>query len=307
MLGINLRMESPLLFLHIKRLVAKDRVYLISTLNTNILQKNINNLSLTLNGLVAFLEGRSAYNRILLKKMLFHKFLFLVNMEFSTTKAFKDLSLVFVKIFSKYCIISMKSNNLFKLNSVKDMTIYPTFSTSVLQRYVGNISLSEMGLYNIKQNAFNKGNCFKGLNVYIDTINTEFYKGKLANNNSNILLTQSRFVTKLLNEPELFSKFSLILPFKSLYTEEGQQFFDLFMNQKAIVNVKPSVLNEKSFSDILTTLSTFMMRDSMMFVSSPLSMNVESWIQALGLQSLECEQNFNTTYKGINMIDSNLF
>lgn len=302
LLGVNLRMESPLLFLHIKRLVAKNRIFLISTLNINVLQKNIYNLSLTFNGLVSFLEGRSVYNRILLKKLFSHRFLFLTNLEFSVSVAFKNLLMILTNIFSKYYMYNIKLKSLVK--SPRNLAFSsPAFSISVLQRYVGNISLSEMGFHGECKGAFEVCNAFQGLSLYIDDTGSHGYDSVKAR--SNILFMQSRFITKLFNNKSLVSNFSLILPFKSLYVEDNQSFFDIFLKQKLIANIKPAVLNEKSLSEILQTFSTFIAKDSTVFVQPFLSLNFGTWVQGLGLQksSNKKASALTPTYQGVSLMD----
>lgn len=179
----------------------------------------------------------------------------------------------------------------------------PTFSISVLQRYVGNISLSEMGFHGADRSAFEVCNVFQGLSLYIDDIGSYGYDSFKAG--SNILFMQSRFITKLFNNKKLASNFSLILPFKSLYVEDNQPFFDIFLKQKLIANIKPAVLNEKSLSEILQTFSTFIAKDSTVFVQPSLSLNFGTWIQGLGLHKSSNKRTsaFTFTYQGVSLMD----
>lgn len=263
LLGVNLRMESPLLFLHIKRLAYKGRLQIITALNINLIQENINNLSLTLNDLISFLEGRSKYNRILLKKLVFHRFLVLANQEISTSTNFKPMLLILKQIFSRYRSLFNKTIFLPSLNN----SFF--FSISILQRYVGNISLSEMGLYGLKSNVY-ENSCKKPnvnkLTLSLDVIENENVKYCNRNNNtSNILFIQTTNINQILRQSHSNFRYSLVLPFKPLYVEENEIFFDIFLKQKSIVNVKPTNLNEKSFSDLLRTFSTFIFRKSSFF------------------------------------------
>lgn len=269
MLGVNLRMESPLLFLHLKRLASKNRVYFMSALNVNLLNKDINNISLTFNKFLSFLEGRSIYNRVLLKKVAFHKFLFLINTELAQSVLCKPLLLFFSEIFSRYKV------NLHSIPSVVSKKIqqtsqqYRSFTFSVLQRYVGNISLAEMGLYKTSLHSSflqNISTRQSGLNLYIDDLISIDQQKHNSSNDINVLFTQTIYINQMFNNSALSSNYSLILPFKSQYVEDNEYFFDIFMQQKALVSVKPNTLNEKSFSEIFKSLSTFVTKASNIFL-----------------------------------------
>lgn len=262
-LGVNLRMEAPLLFLHLKRLYSLGRIVVLSALQTVFFEKKVNNVGLTLNKFIAFLEGRTVYNRMVVKKLFFYKFLFLINVEHSTMSFFQPLKAVFSKIFKE--LEFGLSNNFFANSGLILNTIIgkqtSTLSFGVLQRYVGNISVNEFALISMSSSYKFFSNFKSRLNLYIDTVCPTTVVKSNTNVDSNILLAQSSYINEIFQNPNFLS-FSLIMPFKSVYINTEEVFFDLFMREKSVVNIKPASLNERSFEAILDTFSLYITKTS---------------------------------------------
>lgn len=254
-IGVNLRMEAPLLYLQFKKLYNKGFLQLYQSHSSfKVDNMNQNQFGVTMKSLLKLFEGRSDKTRLFVNKYLFYKYLILINLEVSYSPLFSQLFILFDKFFSfldflykqsGFCIVS--EDNTKSESSAKNMFY------GVIQRYVGNISITEIGFSLIFNQNLMKGHT---LNFFYDiTVDSQFciseqVSAKEFNVNSILFNSTVSELTLLKNQ------MSLIIPFKGPL-EEDQSFLDIFLHNKISKKIIPENTLRKNLEEIFTALSLF--------------------------------------------------
>jgi hypothetical protein len=151
--------------------------------------------------------------------------------------------------------------NSIKRTLVPSMNVnFVSLSFGVLQRYVGNISAGEFAFVS-RSTPYDLTLSHKGpsvLNVCVDV--AESAQSVIGSTDLNILFAQSAYINEIFKRTT--SSFSLIIPYKSIYVNEEESFFDAFLRQKSVINVKPASLDEKSLEEIFNTFSLYVVKMS---------------------------------------------
>lgn len=242
-IGLNLRLEAPLLFLQIARLIKFKQIKLLTfnALNYNNIYKQQNQIGVSVCNLLQFIEGRLKLSRFFFKYFIFYKCL--VFLPESLNVSFTPMSLIFnvLSIF-KENLYSIYSKKIYFFNKVM---ISDFFIISVIQKNTSNLSLYEIGLPYLFQNKLSKAFPSNQLILAYDTslfFSTKIFK-KLKQSGSevySILFSMNSY------ESSLLEKFNLIIPLANIY-QINESFLNLYLNiyktQKVNVNKTYDVLN----------------------------------------------------------------
>lgn len=236
LLGVNLRMEAPLLYLQFKKLYNKGFLNLYqSNSSFNVDFVNDKQLGITMKNLIKLFEGRSDKARLLINKFLFYKYLVLINLEVSYSPLFSQLQILFERFFNFIEFLYKQAGLVSAISGdqIQDVSAKNTFY-GVIQRYVGNISITEIGI-SLVYNQMLYDSYFLNkrgvLHFFYDaTIDTQLriYKNST---NYNLKPNSILFNSSISDLTPLKDQMMLIIPFKGLY-EEDQSFLDIFLCKK---------------------------------------------------------------------------
>jgi hypothetical protein len=149
-IGLNIRLENPLLNLQLKNLVSNNKLKVYSLGSNYYNSYNIHSIGVNFSSYLKMIEGKSSLNQILFE--VFDRFFVLVNQKITFSNLFK-FSFMFLNNFVKFSNIKL-SNNFFENSFI-----------SVLPRSVGFISSSELG-FSHSENAYLNYK-HKNLNYYL--------------------------------------------------------------------------------------------------------------------------------------------
>jgi len=258
LLGVNLRMEAPLLYLQFKKLYNKGFLNLYqSNSSFSVDFVNDNQLGITMKSLIKLFEGRSDKARLFINKFLFYKYLILINLEVSYSPLFSKLVILFERFFNFVEFLYKQAGLIsFLPKDQTQETLAKNTFYGVIQRYVGNISITEIGLslvYN--QMLYNSyfSNKQGVLNFFYDTtIDTQLriYKNLTYHN---IKPNSILFNSSISDLMPLKDQMMLVIPFKGLY-EEDQSFLDIFLHKKISKKILPENILRKNLEEIFTAL-----------------------------------------------------
>ena len=136
--GVNLRMESPLLYFNLQRKVKKKKisVFSLGAAYSNF-KETLRDIGVVSTSFLELIEARLLYSRIIFKSIVFSRLYFVLNYIYSTHSfGFRVLEFFFYKVTG---IINSSEGTSF-FNIKEDLGCI-----GVLQRYVGLIVLAELG------------------------------------------------------------------------------------------------------------------------------------------------------------------
>lgn len=260
-------MEAPLIFLHFKKLKTKGFLNIFCS-GSNFLNKentyDVQN-DISLHTFLKVLEGRSYNVRLFLKRLLFIKILIMTNIEMTFTPYFKYFVVLFDNFFfliDKKLTLPVNHINVSHINSFVPFLNGSSCAFTVLQRYTGLISCSEIGLFknqfsktlqiSSKNNNKKKSN---NLNIFFDTsfiAHKQFSFRNQLDGCFNVL-----FNATTLDISNLNGFFNLLLPVKTSYEVETT-YIDVFLKKKTSEIILSVESTRKELKNVILALSVFM-------------------------------------------------
>lgn len=260
-------MEAPLLYLQFKKLYNKGFIHVYQSNSSFKVDDNTNKnqFGVTVKSLFKLFEGRSDKTRLFVNKFLFYKYFILINLEVSYSSLFPQLFVLFNRFFSFLDLLYKQAGLVLVSEMVqKSESFVKNMLYGVVQRYVGNISITEIGLSLIYNKIQLKSffNCNKNaLNFFYDiTVHSQSRiseQVEIEESCSNSILFNSSITDLSLLKNQVL----LVIPFKGPLEEE-QSFLDVFLHNKISKKIIPENTLRKNLEEIFTALflySTYML------------------------------------------------
>ena len=198
-IGLNIRLENPLLNLQLKNLVSSNKIKVYSLGSNYYNSYNINSIGVSFSSYLKMIEGKFILNQSLFES--FDSFFILINQRLNFSNLFK-FSFIFLSNFIKFSNIKIL-NNLFENDFI-----------SVLPRSIGFISTSEEGFSHLENINLSYNNN-KSLNYYLGF--DDFIENKQSGNEWSCYQGQ--------HGGDFLSKINLVLP-TLLFLEKNSQFLN---------------------------------------------------------------------------------
>ena len=243
-------MEAPLMFLHFKKLKNKGFLNVFSC-GSNFLNLDGRDIQVGVssNLFLKFLEGRSSNLRLFLRHVLFHNILVMTNLEVVLRGKFKQLQLL-VEYFFFLLETQIYKRSIMEASNSMVFCNKLNYTFTVLQRYSGLISYSEIGFFRTVSDV---SDLFPGLNFFFDIsfVTNVRYSNLDVKKDFNVLLNATTFDVSSLD-----GFFNLLLPVRHIYEVEGS-YLDVFLKKKKSSMILSVESTRKDLKDVLLAFNLF--------------------------------------------------